>query len=218
MQPEIPVSPFSIGLTGGIGSGKSLVADLLAVRGAAIIDTDVIAHQLTAAGGAAIPPIREAFGAAVINAEGALDRAAMREKVFADPEARRRLESILHPMIGRETDRAAESAAAAPYQVFVVPLLAESGRWKERVDRVLVVDCPEALQVERVMRRNQLSEGQVRAIMAAQANRMQRLALADDVIVNDGPLAEVEAATDRLHASYLAMAAKKHAEAGAGRL
>ncbi len=218
MEAEIPNRRFSIGLTGGIGSGKSLVADLLAARGAAIIDTDVIAHQLTAAGGAAMAAIREAFGDAVVAADGALNRAAMRERVFADPDARRRLESILHPMIGREAGQAAERAENAPYRVFVVPLLAESGRWKDRVDRILVVDCPEALQVERVMRRNQLSAGQVEAIMAAQASRAQRLALADDVIVNDGGLAEVEAAADRLHAAYLALAAKKHLGQGPGRL
>lgn len=212
------MSHFSIGLTGGIGSGKSLVSDLLARHGAAVIDTDVIAHQLTAAGGAAMPAIRDAFGDAVITAEGALDRAAMRERVFADPEARRRLEAILHPAIGRQTELAAQAAASAPYLVFVVPLLVESGRWKDRVDRVLVVDCPESLQLARVMQRNRLSAEQVEAIMAAQASRAQRLAVADDVIVNDGDRQQVERAVDALHAAYLAMAEKKHQTVPAGRL
>lgn len=210
--------PFAVGLTGGIGSGKSLVADLLAARGAAIIDTDVIAHQLTAPGGAAMPAIREAFGNTVIGADGALDRAAMRERVFADPDARRTLEAILHPMIGEQTEMAARAAADAPYLVYVVPLLVESGRWKSRVDRVLVVDCPESLQVERVMRRNQLPVAQVEAIMAAQASRSQRLAIADDVIVNDGERLHVESAVDRLHADYLRLAAKKQAATRPGSL
>ncbi len=209
---------FSIGLTGGIGSGKSLVADLLGVRGAAIIDTDLIAHQLTAPGGAAMPAIREAFGEEIVTAEGALDRAAMRERVFSDAEARRRLEAILHPMIGHQTELAAQAAADAPYRVFVVPLLVESGRWTERVDRVLVVDCPEALQLERVMQRNRLSAAQVEAIMAAQASRAQRLAAADDVIVNDGTLSQVEAAVARLHGVYLDLAAKKQAGSRPGGL
>lgn len=209
---------FSIGLTGGIGSGKSLVADLLGARGAAIIDTDLIAHQLTAPGGAAMPAIREAFGEEVVTAEGALDRAAMRDRVFSDAEARRRLEAILHPMIGHQAELAAQAAADAPYRVFVVPLLVESGRWTERVDRVLVVDCPEALQVQRVMQRNRLSAAQVEAIMAAQASRAQRLAAADDVIVNDGTLSQVEAAVERLHGVYLDLAAKKQAGARPGGL
>ncbi len=204
----MPNKKFSIGLTGGIGSGKSLVADLFAARGAAIVDTDLIAHALTAPGGAAMPAIRDAFGAAFLTADGALNRAAMRERVFSDPEAKRQLEAILHPLIGAQTEQAAESAQG-PYLVFVVPLLVESGRWKERVDRVLVVDCPESLQVERVMRRNALSAAQVESILAAQATRSQRLAAADDVIVNDGERAAVEAAVERLDAGYRLLAAKK---------
>ena len=200
---------FSIGLTGGIGSGKSLVADMLAAHGAAIIDTDVIAHQLTAPGGAAMPAIRAAFGERNANdgislaqtADGALNRAMMREHVFADPTARKRLEAILHPLIGAETDAAARRAEGL-YLVFVVPLLVESGRWVERVDRVLVVDCPEAVQVERVMRRNQLTREQVEAIMASQASRAQRLAVADDVIVNDADPAELAQQVASLHETY----------------
>ncbi len=193
---------FSIGLTGGIGSGKSLVADMLAAHGAAIIDTDVIAHQLTAPGGAAMPEIRAAFGERFVTADGALNRAMMREHVFADPTARKRLEAILHPLIGAETDAAARRAEG-PYLVFVVPLLVESGRWVERVDRVLVVDCPEAVQVDRVMRRNQLTREQVEAIMASQASRAQRLAVADDVIVNDTDPAELAQQVASLHETYV---------------
>ncbi len=193
---------FSVGLTGGIGSGKSLVADMLATHGAAIIDTDVIAHQLTAPGGAAMPAIRAAFGERFVTADGALNRAVMREHVFADPTARKRLEAILHPLIGAETDAAARRAEG-PYLVFVVPLLVESGRWVERVDRVLVVDCPEAVQLERVMRRNQLTREQVEAIMASQASRAQRLAVADDVIVNDADPAELEQQVAGLHETYI---------------
>ncbi len=204
---------LTIGLTGGIGSGKSMVADMLAARGAAIIDTDVIAHQLTAPGGAAMPAIRASFGEAFLTAEGALNRAAMRDHVFSDPSARKRLEAILHPLIGAETEAAARRAQG-PYLVFVVPLLVESGRWAERVRRVLVVDCPEALQVERVMRRNQLSHGQVEAIMASQASRAQRLAAATDVIVNDADPATLEQQVARLHEAYLELARGGQAHAG----
>ncbi len=193
---------FSIGLTGGIGSGKSLVADMLAAHGAAIIDTDVIAHQLTAPGGAAMPAIRAAFGDSFITPEGALNRAAMREHVFTDPTARKQLEAILHPLIGAETEAAAARADGS-YLVFVVPLLIESGRWVEGVNRVLVVDCPEALQVERVMRRNHLSPQQVEAIMATQASRAQRLAAADDVIINDADQATLAHQAASLHETYL---------------
>ena len=210
----MPFEKLSIGLTGGIGSGKSFVADLFARHGASIIDTDLIAHQLTAPGGRAMPAIRDSFGAGFITANGALDRVAMRERVFADPGARRQLEAILHPLIGADTEAAAQ-AAGGDYLVFVVPLLVESGRWADRVDRVLVVDCPEALQVERVMQRSQLPAAQVEAIMASQATRQQRLAVADDVIVNDGQRAPVEAAVECLHAQYLELARKKSGAAAA---
>ncbi len=199
---------FSIGLTGGIGSGKSFVADLFAQHGASIIDTDLIAHQLTRAGGRAMPAIQEAFGVDYLAADGSLDRAAMRARVFTDESARRQLEGILHPLIASETDAAAQDARG-DYLIFVVPLLVESGRWVDRVDRVLVVDCPEALQVERVVQRSQLSAAQVEAIMASQASRQQRLAVADDVILNDGSREPVEAAVARLHASYQVLAKRK---------
>ncbi len=203
---------FAIGLTGGIGSGKSMVADMLAARGAAIIDTDVIAHQLTAPGGAAMPAIRAQFGDAFVTPEGALNRTVMREHVFTNPAARKQLEAILHPLIGAETMAAAHSAEGA-YLVCVVPLLAESSHWRQRVDRVLVVDCPEAVQIERVMRRNHLSQAQVEAIMASQVSRAQRLAMADDVIVNDTDRASLEQAVATLHETYLAMAKRPPSDA-----
>ena len=174
-----------IGLTGGIGSGKSTVAGLLASHGAAIIDTDAIARRLTLPGGAAIPAIREAFGDALIDTSGAMDRERMRALAFADPEAKKRLEAILHPLIGAETAREAD-ASSARIKVFDVPLLVESGRWRGIVDRVLVVDCSVDTQVERVMRRAGWAEDAVRRVIAQQASRAQRLACADAVILNDG--------------------------------
>lgn len=204
------IDMLSVGLTGGIGSGKSLVADLFAAQGAAVIDTDQIAHHLTTAGGVAMPLIRQSFGDAFLTTEGALDRTRMRERVFTDAAARQQLEKILHPLIAQETETAAQRSEGA-YLVFVVPLLVESGRWVDRVDRVLVVDCPEAMQIERVQARNQFSVAQVEAIMATQVQRSERLAVAHDVIVNDGPREAVAAAVERLHREYLALAAKKRA-------
>lgn len=197
--------PFSVGLTGGIGSGKSLVADMLAERGASLIDTDRIAHALTAPGGGAMPGIREQFGDDYVTPEGAMDRDRMRQRVFSDPDAKKQLEAILHPLIRIETERAAQRASGV-YPIFVVPLLVESGKWADRVSRVLVVDCPESLQVERVMRRSGLAQEQVLAIMAAQASRAQRLAVADDVIVNDRDPAALAPEVDRLHALYSSLA------------
>ncbi|NCV86220.1 MAG: dephospho-CoA kinase, partial [Oxalobacteraceae bacterium] len=161
---------FSVGLTGGIGSGKSLVADMFAAHGASVIDTDQIAHQLTAPGGLAIAQIRQIFGDAFLTIDGALNRARMREHVFADAAARQQLEKILHPLISQQTEAAAHRSTG-PYLLFVVPLLVESGRWVDRVDRVLVVDCPEAMQIARVQARNQFSVAQVEAIMATQVQR-----------------------------------------------
>jgi dephospho-CoA kinase len=198
---------FTIGLTGGIGCGKSTVADLFAAHGAAVIDTDQIAHNLTAAGGAAMPALRAEFGPAFATPDGALDRAAMRNLVFADPAARTRLEAILHPRI-REASAAAALIAAGPYTLFVVPLLIESGTWRARVARILAIDCPEQMQVARVMARSGLSAEQVHAIMAAQVTRTQRLAAADDVIRNDGNLEALRPQVERLHAFYLAEAAR----------
>lgn len=192
-------------MTGGIGSGKSLVADMFAALGASLIDTDQIAHRLTAPGGLAMPAIAEQFGQEFIDANGAMDRARMRAAVFTDPAVKRRLEGILHPLIRIETERAAAEAQGA-YRIFVVPLLVESGKWKERVSRVLVVDCPEALQRSRVIARNGLAEDQVLAIMAAQASRQARLAAADDVIVNDAGIEQLTPQVERLHALYCSMA------------
>ncbi|MCO5108518.1 MAG: dephospho-CoA kinase [Burkholderiaceae bacterium] len=191
-----------VGLTGGIGSGKSTVADLFAARGAAVVDTDAIAHELTAPGGAAIAAIRAEFGDAAIRADGALDRDAMRERAFADPGARRRLEAILHPMIRAESRRRLD-VAEGPYALLVVPLLVESGDRAGGVDRILVVDCPVEVQVERVMRRSGLSRARVETILAAQASRAQRLAAADDVIDNGGPPDALDAQVEALHRRYL---------------
>lgn len=175
---------YKIGLTGGIGSGKSRVADLLAEWGAAVIDTDVIAHELTAPGGAAIETIRQHFGPDVIAPTGALDRQAMRELVFESPEARQQLESIIHPMIKSVVRQRAEDAQGC-YLVFVVPLLVESGQWRNRVDRICVVDCDEATQIDRVRARSGLTEEIITRIMSAQATRQERLAVADDIVLND---------------------------------
>ncbi|HZW14532.1 MAG TPA: dephospho-CoA kinase [Noviherbaspirillum sp.] len=201
---------FSVGLTGGIGSGKTTVADMFAARGASVIDTDVIAHQMTAPGGQAIPQIRAQFGEAFLTPEGAMDRAKMRAYVFDEPSAKARLEAILHPLIRAETERAAQQAQGA-YLLFVVPLLVESGGWRQRVSRVLVVDCPESTQVRRVISRSGLPEPQVRAIMATQATREQRLAAADDVIDNNGDALALAPQVDRLHALYSSLAAQEGA-------
>jgi dephospho-CoA kinase len=199
---------LEIGLTGGIGSGKTRVADMFAERGAAIIDTDLIAHEITAPGGLAIPALVEAFGQACLRADGAMDRDAMRALVFADPSAKARLEGITHPLI-REltTSRAAaiHDAGKHSYLIYVVPLLVESGTWRERVGRVLVVDCSEATQVARVMARNGFTREQVAAIMARQATRTARLACADDVIDNDGPVEALAPQVDRLDQQYRAL-------------
>ena len=176
---------FRIGLTGGIGSGKTRVADQLGELGAAIIDTDQIAHALTQSGGRAIEPLRTLFGDDVINAEGAMDRAVMRELAFKDSNARALLESVLHPMIGTEVQRQADESQGL-YQVFVVPLLVESGRWRERVERICIVDCDVPTQIARVGQRSGLTPEAVQRILDVQATREARLAVADDIIVNDG--------------------------------
>ena len=174
-----------IGLTGGIGSGKSTVGAMLAELGAQLIDTDAIARQLTEPGGAAIAALSAAFGDAAIGPDGALDRARMRSLVFADARARQRLEAILHPLIGVETERQA-GCATASVLVFDVPLLVESGRWRQKVDRVLVVDCEETTQVTRVAARPGLTAQAAWAVIAQQATRAQRRACADAVLFNDG--------------------------------
>jgi dephospho-CoA kinase len=176
-----------VGLTGGIGSGKSTVLQMLAALGAAVIDADAISRSTTAAGGAAIAGIAQRFGAGFITPEGALDRERMRERAYADPQARKQLEDIIHPLVGAASARQLQAAldARSPCVVFDIPLLVESGRWRSQVDRVLVVDCAPETQVARVAARSALAPEAVRAIMAAQATRAQRLAAADIVICNE---------------------------------
>ncbi len=198
---------LSIGLTGGIGCGKTTVANMFAALGASVVDTDLIAHSMTAPGGPAMPAIRAAFGDHYITPEGALDRAAMRALVFSDPAAKQRLEAILHPLI-RATAEADAAAATGAYVIYVVPLLIESGTWRDRVARVLAIDCPESMQIARVMARNGLQEEQVRAIMAAQVSRQDRLAAADDVITNDDGIAALTPQVEALHALYLAISSR----------
>ncbi|WP_246211356.1 dephospho-CoA kinase [Vogesella oryzae] len=192
-----------VGLTGGIGSGKSTVAQLFAAHGVPCIDSDVVAHQLTAAGGAAMAEIRAAFGERVLDEHGALNRAAMRELVFAKPAERLRLESILHPMIREECLRQLERVSG-PYVLLAVPLLFETPAFRTLVNRSLVVDCPEETQQQRVMARSGLAAVQVAAIIAAQMPRQQRLQLADDVIHNAGELADLALQVDEKHRYYLA--------------
>ena len=176
-------SKFKLGLTGGIGSGKTQVANLLAGWGASVIDTDLIAHSLTAPGGRAIDQIRQVFGVDLIESSGALNRARMRELAFADPARRVELEAILHPLIAQTVRQEAELAQGL-YIVFVVPLLVESGRWRQQIDRLCVVDCDQATQIQRVQSRSGIELATVQKILAAQATREQRLAVADDVIDN----------------------------------
>ncbi len=200
------MSAYVVGLTGGIGSGKSAAADRFVEHGAVLVDTDAIARELTAAGGAAMPSVIAHFGAAICDAAGALDRAAMRRMVFADPDAKKRLEGILHPMI-RQLAAERCRAAASPYVILAVPLLVESGNYRERCQRIVVVDCPESTQIERVMQRNGLSEAEVRAIISAQASRQARLAIADDVLNNDADLTHLYRQVDALHLKYLGLTA-----------
>ncbi|SIT44454.1 dephospho-CoA kinase [Paraburkholderia ribeironis] len=197
---------FVVGLTGGIGSGKSTVANLFAAHGVPLVDTDLIAHRITAPHGLAMASIAAEFGAAFVAADGSLNRARMRELVFSDDSARRRLEAITHPLIRAETERE-QREAQGPYVIVVVPLLVESGTWKNRVNRVLAVDCSVETQISRVMSRNGFSRAQVLAIIARQATREARLAAADDVIDNDNaPLDALEAQVDAQHRAYLSLA------------
>jgi dephospho-CoA kinase len=193
-------TPVRIGLTGGIASGKSTVADLFAELGAIVIDTDVIARQVVEPGKPALAEIRAAFGPSAVGKDGRLDRAAMRRLIFADPPSRRRLEAIIHPRIGDEVRRQAESAGGK-YQIIVVPLLVES-QLRSFMDRILVVDCDEETQVERLLRRDAETESQARSMLAAQASRAERLAIADDVIDNSGALDATRARVAELHEIY----------------
>lgn len=196
---------FTVGLTGGIGSGKSTVADCFAAHGVPVIDTDVLARDLTAPGGAALEAIRAAFGETVMRADGGLDRAALRRRVFADAADRHRLEAILHPRIRRAVEQA-RSALTAPYALIVIPLLVETGGYRDLLNRVLVVDCPEELQMARVMARSGLAHDEAAAILAAQAGRAERLAAADDVIVNTASPEALRSQVAALHRHYQALA------------
>ena len=196
-----------IGLTGGIGSGKSTVADLLYRLGVTVVDTDRIAHELTGAEGAAMPEIIAAFGKDIALPQGALDRAAMRQRVFTDASAKTRLEAILHPKIRQESRQRCQ-AATSVYVLLAVPLLVETGVWRQEVRRVLVVDCDEATQIARVKARSALSAAEVLAIMATQATRSERLAVADDVILNNGTPEALEPQVQALHLRYLELFGK----------
>lgn len=192
---------LKVGLTGGIGSGKSAASDHFARLGAAVIDTDLLSRELVAPGQPALDEIKTAFGPDVLDADGGLDRAWLRQRVFADPAARKTLEHILHPRIRDEMLRRAERADA-PYAVCVIPLLVETGQ-QSLVDRVLVIDIPVALQRARVAQRDGLDDSQIDAVLGAQVDREARLQHADDVLRNDGSLADLQRAVERLHAQYL---------------
>ena len=196
-----------VGLTGGIGSGKSAAAEAFEKLGATVVDTDAIAHELTGPGGAAVAEIARQFGKAFIDATGAMDRKRMRDLVFTDAEEKQRLEALLHPMIRAESERRIAAAPGA-YVIYVVPLLVESAGHRERVGRVLVVDCPEALQLSRVRQRSMLPEGQIKRIIASQIKRESRLAAADDVIDNSGTIAALQQQVAALHEKYLALAGR----------
>jgi dephospho-CoA kinase len=198
-----------IGLTGGIGSGKSTVAAVLQTLGAAIVDADVIARELTAPGGKAIDALRREFGPAAINKDGGLDRAWMRVQAFGNHAVRKRLEAIVHPHVRAETEHRADTLAlSAPYVVLVIPLLVESGNWQQRVHRVLVIDCSEQVQLARVLQRPGIDSDAARAILDAQTSRAARLAAADDVLFNEAPFDLVERRATQLHALYVHLASK----------
>ncbi len=197
---------YSIGLAGGIGSGKSTVAALFKECGVTVIDSDAISHQLTQPGGDAIAAICAAFGDKYIDASGALDRQKMRQLVFSDPAAKQRLEGILHPLIRAQMLAQAKAASTSPYMLMVVPLLFEAG-YHELVQRTLVVDCAEATQVARAMQRSGLAEQEIRDIMAQQILRAERLRRADDIIQNDGDLQSLRQQVERSHQRYLALSA-----------
>jgi len=199
-----------VGLTGGIGSGKSAAADEFERLGATVVDTDAIARELTEPGGAALPHIKALFGERFIAPGGAMDRKAMRESVFSDPAARQSLEGLLHPMIRAEAERRIDQAAGL-YVVYVVPLLIESQAPRRRADRILVIDAPEEVQVSRVVARSGLAAAAVRDIMAAQASRAERRAAADDVIDNAGTLDSLREQVRALHARYVKMSTSAHA-------
>ena len=196
-------APYRVALTGGIASGKSTVADLFAALGVPVIDTDVIAREVVEPGRPALAQVVDAFGRDVLDADGRLDRRRMRERIFNDPDAKRRLEAILHPAIRLEMARQS-LAARGPYQLLVIPLLTEGGR-RDHVDRVLLVDVPEELQIQRLMWRDGVSHAEAQASLNAQATRAERLALADDVVRNTGRVDDLRERVAELHEKYLAL-------------
>jgi len=195
---------FRVGLTGGIASGKSTVARFFAARGVPIVDTDVLAREIVEPGKPALELLISAFGAGILAADGTLDRRLLRERVFRDPDERKRLESILHPAIRAEMERRS-AGIDAPYHILVIPLLVEGGG-QDRVDRVLVVDCPDELQLARLQARDAVDRKHAISMLAAQATRTERLAVADDVIVNTGSVEDLKREVARLHDKYLALA------------
>jgi dephospho-CoA kinase len=199
---------FCVGLTGGIGCGKSQATGMFAELGADIVDTDAIAHELTGPGGRAMEELAKAFGSRYVRENGSLDRDRMRELVFSDPAAKTRLEAIIHPMIGAESRRRV-AEGMGPYVLLVVPLLLETGAYRDMVNRVLVVDCDESHQLERTMTRSRLPEDAVRGIMATQLSRTERLAQADDVLSNDADIPSLRTQVEALHERYLALSKKR---------
>ncbi|MDR1368242.1 MAG: dephospho-CoA kinase [Candidatus Accumulibacter sp.] len=196
---------FVIGVTGGVGSGKSVAADLFSAFGISIVDTDIIAHELTRAGGDAMPAIRDGFGARAVEDDGRMSRPFMRRIVFTDTSAKKRLEAILHPLILDESEKRCLSAKS-PYVLLVVPLLVETGFLRRKIRRILLIDCDESIQEKRVMSRNTLSLAEVRAIMATQASRSEREAAADDIILNNGSIETLDRQVAELHRKYLDLA------------
>lgn len=203
MAPTVSKPTLVIGLTGGIGSGKSMVANALGKRGAFLVDTDQISHQLTSPNGAAMPAISATFGHSVLTPDGALNRAVMRQLIFSNPEAKQRLEHVLHPLIRQSiTNACLQAPANAAYVVIDIPLLFETGKENYPCQRILVVDCPEDVQIDRVMARNGFTRDQVKTIMDHQHPRADRLANADDVIHNDSDLVSLQTQIDALHDFY----------------
>lgn len=196
---------FLIGLTGGIGSGKSTAAQHFRELGVDVIDVDAVSRSVTATGGAAIEAVREAFGNEAVDTSGAMNRAYIRELVFDNPSERKRLESILHPIIQKESLRQVEAAASA-YCIVDIPLLFESRFWSERVNRILVIDVPQEVQIERVKLRNGLTEERILSIIRAQTPRGDRIALADDIVINTLGKENLQRAVELLHQKYLSVA------------